>query len=352
MTSATRLFVALLGLSAALVWPMGAGAQVVECCDTVVAVPTSYVATSYVATSFAVPTVRSTVLRPVIAAEAPVVYESTSYVVERPRRGLLSGLFGPRYRETAYYTQAAYVPTAYVPTTYVPTTYEVVAPTTYTTSYVPTSLTTYWPTTVTLDAPVVPTVYVDPCLGSTVAASAIPTRQVTGSPQGSAVSPPKNVQSRPSGSGTDSSRGVGGSLNEPPYEFPSNATPEKTESGVLAPIDDGTGRTSFRPRATDLTRQTSGTALGALRGEVVSATDGKPQPNVRVVFSDLRNTFKDRERQTDATGRFDLMLPNGDWAVSVAELDGKMTPYGSITATSGRFFDERDRLVSSLRINH
>jgi len=45
-------------------------------------------------------------------------------------------------------------------------------------------------------------------------------------------------------------------------------------------------------------------------------------------------------------------LPNGDWAVNIVEPDGKQTSFGTITVTSGRFFDQQDRPISSIRINH
>ena len=364
MKNTTRSWMALMGLSVGLIHSQGSHAQVSDCCgDTAVSSITP------VATSYVVPTTQTTVLRPVMTVETPVVYEPTAYVVDRPNRGLFSGLFRPRPR-----------PISFVETSYIPPTYDVVTPTYFATSYVP--------TTMTLDSSVVETTFVstDPCGvpsnstvsngGSTVSHSSqgesrpTPTQQqVTPAPRPTVTSPPKNVQSRSASESagaaaspppSDGSTRASTELNEPAYEFPASPRPEKgvteppvpTGEGVTTPIDDLNSRSSFKPKPTDLDRQASSGSLGALRGQVITRENGKAESKVRVVFSDLRNTFKDRERETDANGRFEVLLPNGDWAVNVVEEDGKQTSYGSITASSGRFFDQKDRPVSSIRINH
>jgi hypothetical protein len=108
----------------------------------------------------------------------------------------------------------------------------------------------------------------------------------------------------------------------------------------------------MRPAATELSPRPAIPAPSTLRGEVVSAADQKPESNVRLIFKHRLQTFEDRVRLTDGLGRFDVLLPSGDWEVALVEPDGKTTSYGIITSTGGQFYDERDRPVASLRLNH
>ena len=367
MKNARRTWMTLIGLSAGLLQSAYSVAQVSNCCDSAIASPTNYVSST-----------RTTVMRPIITVESPVVYQATSYnSFVRPRRNLLAELFQPRYRETTY-----------VETSYVPPSYEVFEPTVYTTTYLPTKMVEV---PVVMDVPVetvyTPTRYsvVEPCDSLTETSSvAVPrassqsleptsTRaQSVGSSQSlsSPAAPPKAVRSRQSPSSEsmksspnavlDSANPPPATLKEPSYdEFPVNPRPEKIETdglmpapaGVTGPVDEDVSRTAFKPRATDLSKKEV-SASGLLRGQVITGSSGAAQPNVRVVFSDQRNTFKDRVKNTDATGRFELVLPNGDWTVNVIEPDGNQTSYGTITSTSGRFLDENDRVISSIRINH
>jgi hypothetical protein len=319
-----------------------------DCCDPPV-VATSYAPTLY-STSTLVPTayVAPRVIEPTVYLESPVVYESTGYVVEARRPGLLDRLFGGLGRRSYEYDL---VPTAYVETVPV-----VARPTTFL------SPTRYLPTATIIERPVIE---VDPC--------AVPTAAVRTAAQGSATASPQGAAPRPY-DGTGAGLGGGdsrGRANEPELDYKAaganraNGSPsdgsgsEKSSPAASPPLDEppaplldgATSRSAYRPAATELRAQTDSPAAGALRGVVVNAS-GQPKADVRVVFTDVRQTYRDRERVTDASGRFEVVLPNGDWTVNVQESDGRLTPFGVVTAAGGRFLDDRDRIVSSLRLNH
>lgn len=306
-----------------------------DCCDPPVVSSTSLRPTSYFTTGWTPTTY--TVMSPVVVRSTPVtMYEPTALVSETTvRPGLLDRIFGSSARSTTrtYYDV-------------VPTTYVERVPTRYVTS------------SMVVERPLVA---MDPC--------AVPASSVVTS--GSAV--PAGAAPRSSigeVSRDDQTSRVSG-VKEPAFDYDATSTrapqnEEKRDSGALpataapAPADDdptsgliepGT-RSAYRPAYTELNARSEGPLPGALRGVVVSGADAVPQAGVKLIFSDARQTYRDRERVSDAEGRFEVLLPNGDWNVSVVESDGKLTPYGSLTSSGGRFFDERDRTVSSLRINH
>lgn len=337
-----------------------------------------------------------------------VLVPTTSYVTTAATvpSTVLPGVYATSYSTTASYAVLRPASVVVEPTTYVlqPTVYE--APRglgarlrrwanrpawgeTVLVDPVPTYLaTSYWPTTTTLDVPVLSATTIaveDPCAISTTtvapsvpaethsrgaapvnppASQAAPVNPAT--PETRTSRPPAQIDSTPSnGGGTPSGvpvspapagstpAGTNGS-GEPTFEFPQTPAPEKAPDGGLQtpPTDTETSRTVFRPMATELNARPALAGLGAIRGEVVSATSRAAQAKVRVVFSDVQRTYADKGAETDANGRFEVALPNGDWTVNVVESDGKLTPYGQITASNGRFFDERGRAVASLRLNH
>jgi hypothetical protein len=286
--------------------------------------PTTYATTSYVTPSVYTPTYYS-----------PTYYYSpTSYYVEtayRPR--LLDRIFAQRpvYNTSSYYLDLT--PTSYL--TYSPTSWAV-----------PT-VSTFDPCATTSDSFV-----------SGGASNVAPTA-ATGSKAGSnGATPPRAVQSQPKANGNNGNESTGGAESDRPgepsldFERLSRPLPEDGAGNQGTPNTDGsTQRTSLRPRPTELSAKPTGISPSALQGEVVSATDGKPVASVRLVFTDARATYRDRQKTTDAQGRFDVILPNGDWDVSVADASGKLVPYGSITSANGRFYGADDRVISSLRLN-
>lgn len=310
---------------------------------TVLAAPT----TSYVTTSYYVPTTTSRTLYPTVYGTSVL---RPSYYVE-PTAYVVPTAFPARWRRSAWRPVYTTSRTAYYDLT----------PTAYT-------WTTYWPTTTTLDLPVLvsPTAYAaaDDCYvepAAAVAAPAAPTRGASPAQdqaRSGGARPPASLDSEPRRGGAGA---AGRGAAEPGFETPTSPVPDKD----LGPNDaqdfpqiplpgseaDGT-RTSLRPAATDLAARPGLAPLGALRGAVVSGVGREPRPGARVIFSDARSRFDDREATSDADGLFEVYLPDGDWRVSVEDADGKMTPYGSVTVASGRFFDERGRAVSSLRLHN
>lgn len=304
-------------------------------------VPTAYVAPS----AYYLPTVYSSYFYPTVYASSVL---SPTYYVE-PTTYLVGTSYGTRLRRSAwrpiYGTTRSY--------------YYDLTPTSYWT-------TSYWPTTTTMDLPVVvsPTIaYAGDCVTAApaVVGRSAPSGAATGG--GTTTKPPANVNSEPAtGSG-----GTGTGATEPPFD---------DLGGVQTPIPDvngGTGgaaptsppeaggagsvqapgqidRSSFRPAPTDM-RARALPSLGALRGEVITGADNTPVPNIRVVLQDVRQTYGDKEETSDLAGRFEVVLPNGDWRVNVEDKDGKLAPYGTITVAGGRFYDERGRVVSSLRLH-
>lgn len=337
-------------------------------------VGTSYVTssllvpTSYVTSSYLVPSSYVDVLYPTIYSSpvlSPTVYSPTAYVVTSRR-----SVGRPIYTRTSslYYDLA---PTTYV-SRYVPTTY----------------VSRYVPTTTSYELPLLsPTSmsYADDCVVTTSApvSSAPPAISAPSQAQGSASAPPSNLQSTPrnetagpNGGYPDRSgpaapaedlfntapappAGSGAGPVEPPL----TPTPEKGNGGLAVPppgagiasppLGDEYGRTANKPAPTEFNPQSSNLAPGALRGDVVSRDSKTPLAGVTVVFTDLQRNYADKQVTTDASGHFEVLLPNADWSIAIAGTDDKPnTQYGRITSTGGRFYDSFDRAISSLRLNH
>jgi hypothetical protein len=300
----------------------------------------SYTPTLY-STSALVPTtlLSPQVIEPTVYVETPLVYQSTGYRVEVRRPGLFERLFGGMGRRTVEYDV--------IPTTYVESIPAVVPTTTL-------SATRYVLPTTIVEGPVIE---VDPCV--------VPSASERVVSQGTSADPPRGAAPRPyEGTGAGATgEGRADGTREPAFDYgstgatkPADASDaESTAPPVVEPapppLDGATSRSAYRPVATEMRPQDAGASIGALRGIVVNA-NGQPKPDIRVVFTDARQTYRDRERTTDAEGRFEVVLPNGDWVVNVQESDGRLTPFGTITSAGGRFYDERDRIVSSLRLNH
>jgi hypothetical protein len=289
-------------------------------------VPTTYTTSAYWPTSYVVPT----------SYYVPTVYTPTAYYSQTAY--YRTGLFG-RIRQRPVYTTTRYV-------------YDL-TPTVYT-SYVPTA----W--TVPLSA----TSYVsDPCEVGTVGSSVAPTNATSGGSRsgqndgGNSAQPPKTVQSQPQNGSNSATPPGNNSGNNNGLDEPGLDRPVPDDAGTRGNMglnntgDSSVRRSAMRPAATVMTPQNSTIAPNALHGEVMNSVDGKPRGNARIVFTDARQTYRDRERTTDAQGRFEVVLPNGDWTVNVEDASGKLVPYGTITSAGGRFYDDTDRVVSLLRLN-
>ena len=165
---------------------------------------------------------------------------------------------------------------------------------------------------------------------------------------GAAASPPSAPAAPvrdPDGSGS----GTGGMADPdpliPPRDVPKGA--------------DSVSTRNFRFPATVLRARDTAPAVNVLRGQVVLATQGladKPVPQVRVVFVDAKNRFPDRIRMTDAKGAFEVFLPDGGWNIQIddpaAPAGTKPRVFTQITSASGRYFDDQDSPIYSVRINY
>jgi hypothetical protein len=318
----------------------------------VLAVPTSYVSTSYLVPSSYVDVLYPTIYSAPSVLSPTVYVEPTAYVVT-----------GRRTVSRPIYTRTSSV-------------YYDLRPTTY----------TYWPTTTTLEVPLLSTTsvsYADDCVvtASAPVSSAPATSSAPNRTQGTTSAPPSNVQSTPR-NGSAAPANAGGYPDQGPapaaddlfntappsgaggpVEPPLTPTPEKDNGGLAIPPADSTSpasppldqysRTVNRPAPTDFNPQASNVAPGALRGEVVSRETKTPLAGVTVIFSDLQHNYADKEVKTDTSGHFEVLLPNADWSIAIAETgDRGNTQYGRITSTGGRFYDSFDRAISSLRLNH
>ncbi len=316
------------------------------------AVPTSYVSTSYLVPSSYVDVLYPTIYSaPVLS---PTVYvEPTAYVVT-----------GRRTVSRPIYTRTSSVFYDLNPTIYRPSAY-------------------YWPTTTTYEVPLLSSTsltYSDDCVVTTSGpVSSTPAPSVPNRTQNRSTVPPSNLQSTPRSNSTAAPAANGNYSEGPaapaedlfntappagaPVEPPLTPTPEKDNGGGIAappgaglnspPLGDEYSRTANKPVPTVFDPQSSNLAPGALRGEVVSRDTKTPLAGVTIVFTDLQRNYADKEVTTDASGHFEVLLPNADWSVAIAETDNQPnTQYGRITSTGGRFYDSFDRAISSLRLNH
>lgn len=290
----------------------------------------------------------------------------------------------------SYVLPASYATTAY---TYLPTSYAAVTPTYYETTYyrrpgllrrlasrpviettrtyrydvLPTTY--YAPTTITYDAPVMPraTGYVvcdeaavpfnPPPAANGGAAAAETSKSITSTPKSKEhVEPPykepAEEKAKPEKKATIPPDPA------PEKEAPPGGTLDPGNSPPPNPGDPKDDRKAFRPKFTEIKPKVGATSSQPmLRGEVVSGLSGEGKEGLRVVFSDLKQRFPDREKTTDAKGVFEVFLPNGGWSVRV--IDPKATDtkastkeYGQITATEGRYLDDSDAPVYGLRLSY
>lgn len=94
------------------------------------------------------------------------------------------------------------------------------------------------------------------------------------------------------------------------------------------------------------------TARSTLIGRVISAVSGKPESGVAVVVTDFQKRFRDRLATTDANGEFEVVLPEGDWTVSVPRVSGGgQNIERSVTVGGGLITDDQNREVTRLTIN-
>ena len=347
--------------------------QTVYAEPTVYYAPATYAATSYVPTVYYAPT----------TYVPTTYYAATSYV---PASSVVTT--GATYyvpTSTSYVLPSSYATTAYttLPTSYVTTSPQYVATTYYrrpgllrrlasrpvietsrTYSYDAFPTTTYLPTTITYDAPATTaTSFASLCGETTVpfnppqsANSTDASKTMTSTPENGGE-PTYNEKAA-----TEKAAAKTSPVKKPdPRDVPKDPVdPNATGAGGLnAPADDvpkspTDTHTSFKPQYKDVRPREGNSALPVLRGEVVSVLSGTPKANMEVIFTDLKNTYADKKRKTDAKGAFEVYLPNGSWVVSVVDpaAGGKPREMIRITSTNGRYLDEEDAPLAGLRLNN
>lgn len=321
------------------------------------------------------------------------------------------------YLPTSYfdYTPTVYTSTTYLPSSYVvrPTSY-LVSPTTYirpTTYYSPTRyvvrrplVTTsssiverayYVPTVTTLDLPLIRTSSSlslccdDPIssgsLGTVISDEPVydrpaetpdldtntdipaPASTPSGSQQPASGEPPLDpgvIRSEPRQPSTvrptDSPPAAAQPvtpLGEPdlPLVDPSDINPPLPPPADEIPLgpgetDSGSERTTLRPTFSRPLAE----ARSGLLGKIVSAVTGEPEAGVTVTLTSPSDRFRARTATTDANGTFSVILPEGDWTVTIpkpGEAAGASTIDRFITVSGGVITDDQNREVTLMTIN-
>ena len=218
-------------------------------------------------------------------------------------------------------------------------------------TYDPFPTVAYQPTTIAYDASVVTTAYASPCGESNVPfnppappSNTETTKSITSTPE-SPVEPNYNDKAPAKPKAAAKKADVmddPGNLNAPTDEVPKLPTADPKSS------------TSFKKNFTVVQPRDGASSLPVLRGEVVSGVSGQPKAGMEVIFTDLKGTYPDKRKKTDAQGSFEVFLPNGVWAVSVLDpaAGTKAKEYLRVTSTGGRYLDEDDAALYGLRINN
>ena len=140
----------------------------------------------------------------------------------------------------------------------------------------------------------------------------------------------------------------------PGAEVPRPVAP--TEGEELQPAPDQTApRTSGQRRESQRPVLTSPRYIrpefrSVLLGRVEARDTSEPEEGVRVSISNRQNTSERREALTDAFGRFEMKVPDGDWTVSVTMPSGRVYSVSRIIVSNGQITDEIGRDVPSLVI--
>lgn len=326
-------------------WATVVGETVYTPTSSVLALPTAYVPTSYsyLPTSYSyTPTVYTST-----SWLSPTYYvEPTAYVVRRPAR---------------YYVPRRYV-RPYVATSRV-----------YSYDLTPTAY--YVPATTTLDLPLVRTsaevcCEPEPVCATETAAPPVDNAAKSASnndPEPAYNDPSKTVKSTPRNGGTNADRtgSTGANPSKPAAGTNTGGAAAADPSPPDRPAPDGGAGDAAKDleipdnppgKPGDLDRRNSlrpvlNTARSTLRGKLLSAVDGKPEKGVKITAIDARGRFRDKVATTDDTGRFAIVLPEGDWMVVVPTADNKSTTEQAVTVSGGLITDAQDREVSNLIVN-
>jgi hypothetical protein len=135
----------------------------------------------------------------------------------------------------------------------------------------------------------------------------------------------------------------------PPAPIPSPAGPGNPLEFPNVSGDEAVRRSANKPviPSLDAPRRL---AQSILRGRVVSADTRMPETGVEVILIDRLGRFANRTTRTDATGRFALALPEGDWSILLTMPSGRAlaVEQGVVTASAGKVSDRWGRELTNL----
>jgi hypothetical protein len=154
------------------------------------------------------------------------------------------------------------------------------------------------------------------------------------------------------GTGGDTTKGSG-SGSPPPPVAPAGTEGDATTPTRITPKDkDGLVQRSagrpVLPRA--FVRTTAKGDLNLLEGLVKSAATGQPEQGVELTVSSRTRAFADRRVRSDASGRYAVRLPDGDWTVMVTLASGERYPVRGLTVSNGQIVDDLGRDIPTLTI--
>jgi hypothetical protein len=151
--------------------------------------------------------------------------------------------------------------------------------------------------------------------------------------------------------------GAGGGGAKPPAakppvapggDLPIEAAPagetETRQRSALRPDLSKTSRSVVQPY-----RRTARN-LNWLEGKVVALENGRPEEGVRITLSSKRSGFGDVVVLTDASGRYGVRLPDGDWTVKVTMPSGRVYAVSELVVSEGQINDDLGRPIPSLTI--
>ena len=159
------------------------------------------------------------------------------------------------------------------------------------------------------------------------------------------------------GLGTGTGAGAGGDAT-PITPAPPAGTPPKAPDGETSTLDvpavpnlGAVNREAMKPSATNpvYRRSTLKGDLNELGGRVVANGSRAPEPGVSVTFLN-KKTSALRSATTDAGGRYQVRLPDGDWVAQVTTARGRTYPVGDLIVRGGQIRDDFGRDVPSLNI--
>jgi hypothetical protein len=134
-------------------------------------------------------------------------------------------------------------------------------------------------------------------------------------------------------------------------ETPPKPAPEGNDNAGNVPGAEAARRDAMRPAFGNARARGVSIARSVLGGRVLSAVSGLADKDVMVTASDARGRFRDRNVTTDANGRFAMILPEGDWTVSVLKPDGKGRVDYEVTVAGGIITDTTGQEITALSIN-